>query len=412
MTQLKSDIRDFEKPTVLFFETHPVQYKAPVYKNISIEGKIHPVVVYASDFSVRTGNIDREFGTEVVWDVPLLEGYEYIVLDRSNAVDLRRRSSLGFKGVLSAIRKIKPDIIVLTSFRYIYDYSAFFWAVLLRIPICIRQETQDEMFMATRGRMKSSIRYIIYRAYYLFARGAIDFGHLNRKHLVKHGFNPQILGTAKFSVPDPFVFYDDCRRVSERRKIRMQFGITADAKVIAFFGKLILKKNPSIILKAVSSLPLSARESIVLLFVGAGELLGELVEQAADLQRTTGIRSIFAGFINQSELPSYYLAADILILPSRRMGEAWGLVVNEALSSGCSVVVSDAVGCWPEFKDLPRFRVVREGVQEDISLAILELLSIPRDFYWAQRFLVEYSQNHSAQSVSSYLYRLHSEQYR
>jgi len=35
-----------------------------------------------------------------------------------------------------------------------------------------------------------------------------------------------------------------------------------------------------------------------------------------------------------------------MILPSYR--EPWGLVVNEALSFGCPVVVSDICGCVPE----------------------------------------------------------------
>jgi glycosyltransferase involved in cell wall biosynthesis len=36
----------------------------------------------------------------------------------------------------------------------------------------------------------------------------------------------------------------------------------------------------------------------------------------------------------------------VMVLPSRR--EPWGLVVNEALSYGCPVVVSDICGCTPE----------------------------------------------------------------
>ena len=57
----------------------------------------------------------------------------------------------------------------------------------------------------------------------------------------------------------------------------------------------------------------------------------------------------FAGFVNQTEIPQYYAAADILVLPSRRAGETWGLVVNEALQAGCAVVMTRAVGCHREF---------------------------------------------------------------
>jgi len=30
-----------------------------------------------------------------------------------------------------------------------------------------------------------------------------------------------------------------------------------------------------------------------------------------------------------------------MVLPSRRAGETWGLVVNEALQAGCAVIVSE-----------------------------------------------------------------------
>jgi glycosyltransferase involved in cell wall biosynthesis len=54
---------------------------------------------------------------------------------------------------------------------------------------------------------------------------------------------------------------------------------------------------------------------------------------------------VFHGFVNQSELPAIYAAADVIIAPSV---ETWGLVVNEAMACGLPAVVSDAVGCGPD----------------------------------------------------------------
>ena len=48
------------------------------------------------------------------------------------------------------------------------------------------------------------------------------------------------------------------------------------------------------------------------------------------------------GFVNQSQLGAYFLAADALVMPS--LHETWGLVVNEAMHFGMPVVVSDRVG--------------------------------------------------------------------
>ena len=46
--------------------------------------------------------------------------------------------------------------------------------------------------------------------------------------------------------------------------------------------------------------------------------------------------------MHQSELPSYYHAADVLVLPSET--EPWGLVINEAMAAGTLPVASNRVG--------------------------------------------------------------------
>ena len=55
----------------------------------------------------------------------------------------------------------------------------------------------------------------------------------------------------------------------------------------------------------------------------------------------------FAGFLNQTQIVSAYVASDALVLPSDG-GETWGLVVNEAMSCGLPCIVSDRVGCGPD----------------------------------------------------------------
>jgi glycosyltransferase involved in cell wall biosynthesis len=53
------------------------------------------------------------------------------------------------------------------------------------------------------------------------------------------------------------------------------------------------------------------------------------------------------GFRPQSELGDVYVDADVMVLPSVTR-ETWGLVVNEALTFGVPVIVSDRVGCAPD----------------------------------------------------------------
>src|SRR5439155_18234313 len=83
---------------------------------------------------------------------------------------------------------------------------------------------------------------------------------------------------------------------------------------------------------------------------GSGEIEAELRGFCAEheLNNVT-----FTGFVNQSELPALYAAADVFVLPSGA-DEHWGLAVNEAMCAGLPVVVSREVGCVPD--------LVRDGV--------------------------------------------------
>ena len=81
-------------------------------------------------------------------------------------------------------------------------------------------------------------------------------------------------------------------------------------------------------------------ERLHLLVVGSGELMA----QARAVVAQYNLPVTFAGFLNQSEIPAAYVAADCLVLPSD-YGETWGLVVNEAMACGRPAIVSDRVGC-------------------------------------------------------------------
>ena len=76
------------RPRLLIFETHPIQYRAPIFQALeSLQPGLFEVV-YASDFSVR-GYDDPGFGAKLSWDVPLLSGYACRVLgnDAPGGVD-------------------------------------------------------------------------------------------------------------------------------------------------------------------------------------------------------------------------------------------------------------------------------------------------------------------------------------
>ena len=381
---------------LLIFDSHPVQYKAPVYQQIA---KLKPgalKVIYCTDCSVR-GHRDRDFGQVVAWDTPLLDGYEYLVLNNERGVPLQGFRSLTGRGIHRLLKSEKPAAVLISQFLYEADFFTYLSCLALRIPIWIRHETQDEAFQ--RKPWKRMLRALAYRFIYRGISHAFFIGKLNREHLLRHGIAERRLSSAPYCVDSPFSEMNADSKAASRREVRVKLGISDAETVVLFSGKLIPKKAPDLILEAFARLSAERRASTRIVFLGSGIMLDELQKSG---ERFPG-RVIFAGFVNQRDLPGYYLAADMLVLPSRRMGETWGLVVNEALHAGCGVVVSDAVGSHREFGDWERVRVIQEGDAGACSRAIEELASFPRSFDWCARAMEGYTVRAAATAIVSRL---------
>lgn len=388
---------------VYIFDSHPVQYKAPVYQALQTLLPDAFELIYATDASVRAGNVDKDFGKEVVWDTPLLSGYRYRILGNERGVPLSGPGSLTGRGVFSLLRSERPKAVVLTQSYYWFDHVAYLSCLLLRIPILIRQETQDEMFGGKRPWLKEKIRGLTYRLLYWPVKHAFAFGQLNYRHLVRHGVPPRRISFARFSVPNPIGHMGAADRDAARFQVRRRLGVGPQDVVVAFFGKLIPKKNPDLLFACLNHVPPAVAQRLHFLFVGSGELLEQLQALAEKAQRSHGVQTSFMGFVNQTQLAPYYLASDVVTLPSRRMGEAWGLVINEALNAGCSVIMSDAVGCVTEFGDLEKVRVIPEEDAPALAQALTSLSSCPRDDRWAHEYMQAYSSEAAAAALNSTL---------
>ena len=381
---------------LFIFDSHPVQYKAPVYQQLAklIPGTLK--VIYCTDCSVR-GHQDKDFGRVVAWDTPLLEGYDYVVLNNERGVPLQGFRSLTGRGMFRLLKIARPSAVLISQFLYEADLVTYLSCLLLRIPIWIRHETQDEAFQ--RRLWKRMLRSLAYRLIYSGVSHAFFIGQLNREHLLRHGMKESRLSFAPYCVDSPVAGMSGDEKVTARREMRVKLGIRDSEAVVLFSGKLIPKKAPDLILEAFSLLSPERRSATRVVFLGSGVMMDELKRRAEQFAGSV----IFAGFVNQLELPDYYLAADMLILPSRRMGETWGLVVNEALHAGCGVIVSDAVGSHREFGAWERVRVIKEHDAQACAQAIEELARFPRFFDWCAKEMEPYSVAAAAAAIASQL---------
>jgi rhamnosyl/mannosyltransferase len=99
---------------------------------------------------------------------------------------------------------------------------------------------------------------------------------------------------------------------------------------VLFVGRLVYYKGVHVLLEAMVSC------AGTLTLVGEGPLEPELRRRAAELGIAN--RVIFAGRVADADLPAYYQAADLFVLPSIARTEAFGVVQVEAMAAGLPVV--------------------------------------------------------------------------
>lgn len=377
---------------LLILDTHPVQYRVPVYQELARLRPDRFRVLYATDCSAN-GYHDPGFGTTVKWKLPLLEGYPHEVLNAARNGSMNGFRSLGGEAVSRRIRELRPSAVLFTGFDYEYFARAYTTCLARRVPVWIRQETQDEAFV--RGPLKKLVRHATYRAVYGPVTHAFYIGELNRRHYLRHGLGARRLSRSPYCVRNPLAGLGGMEKAEARIRIRRELGIETAETVVCFAGKFIPKKDPALLIDAarLAGAPDGKR---VVLFIGSGELEDELRGRAT----AAGVRAVFTGFVNQDRLPFFYLAADVFVLPSRRMGETWGLVVNEALHAGCAVIVSEAVGCSAEFGSWDRCRVIPVGDPAACARALDELGRLPRSFDWARQRMEAYSVEAAARGLA------------
>lgn len=114
-------------------------------------------------------------------------------------------------------------------------------------------------------------------------------------------------------------------------EVRARYG--GRGGLVLFVGRLVYYKGLFVLLEAMRGNDAS------LVLIGEGPLARRLMKRAAALGMRERVH--FLGRVPGGDLPSYYRAADLLVLPSMERSEAFGLVLLEAQACGRPVVSTD-----------------------------------------------------------------------
>ena len=186
-------------------------------------------------------------------------------------------------------------------------------------------------------------------------------------------------------------------------KIRERHGLQGKT-IVMFVGRIVHHKG-------IETLLLSAnhtKDPVHYLIVGSGEDTDRLRRMSEEVDKD---RITFTGPVPRNELPEYYGAADMLILPSLSRLEAFGIVGLEAMASAKPVILSRIPGVSEVIDHDQEGMIFDASDAEDLGQKIMKFHENPElrktmGERGRKRVLNEYSMRKVAEKVEKVYHRI------
>lgn len=278
--------------------------------------------------------IGREFGANAV---AFRHDYLFDTATMSfNRVDGERGQKIPFMfGFLTAIRRIRPDVIITEAF---FQWTP--WAVLYHClfgtPLYIGYE-RTPYTERNNGRWKTWHR----RFTDLFVKGYLVNGQETKKYLTSIGIRPEKIHCVGMSADSEGlrIAVDAFRATSDFAAFRAGYH-RGRGLMYLFSGQVVERKGLKYLLAAwMEHRTRFADDTLVI--CGGGDQLDALREKYGSVD---GI--FMLGRVPYGEIHRFYASADVFILPT--IEDNWSLVIPEAMACGLPVATSIYNGCHAE----------------------------------------------------------------
>jgi glycosyltransferase involved in cell wall biosynthesis len=225
------------------------------------------------------------------------------------------------------------ELVVLPGYEQIE-----YWAMLI---VCILLRRKRAVFCDSTvyDRPKYRWKEIAKGLFFRRCHGFFCYGSRSKEYVLGYGVDEKriIFRCQAAALPHA---YDAAKVISEYRANSFK---RSTFSAFLYVGRLSVEKGLDDLLQAFNQVHAKLPESKLDL-VGAGPLKEILAARVKSLGLEQSVN--FLGPKNVEEIGRLFVSSTALVLPSH--SEPWGLVVNESLSYGCPVVVSNVCGCVPE----------------------------------------------------------------
>lgn len=308
------------------------KYKGVVFSQVHLDGAPRGIspsfiqIAETEEIRMGLGAVDLSY-----------HQYPFRLLFRgsyTNASLIRRIGALA-----RDLYKYPVDLVIMPGY-----HRAEYWAMLI---ICILLRRKRAVFCDSTSvdRPRTAWRDMAKRWFFGWCNGFFCYGIRSKEYLMSYGVSESKIAYRCQAAALPHG-YDVDKVLSH---YRLNWRGRPDEPHFLYVGRLSIEKGLDDLFAAFQIL-YKRFPGARLDLVGAGPLSDALKQRVTDLKMSHAIS--FLGGKNLEEIAVLFQTCTALVLPSH--SEPWGLVVNEALSYGCPVVVSSACGCVPD--------LVREGV--------------------------------------------------
>ncbi len=312
---------------LLIFDTHPIQYRSPVFMTLTARHPNTKVFYFDEAFDGRRWWF-HEYGKipEQKWDLELRTGFE------STVVGTR---ALGpwktFWKLRRILREEKPAQVALYGYYLPEHWMLRVLCGWRHIPLVFIGETYQSGAKSIRRFLKGPLRAYFFAGVSRF----ITIGEKTRAYYRELGVPEDRMVSAKYCVDLQFFSKTEQDRQTLRAEWRQRFGIPPDAFVTLFVGRLFERKRPQDVIALARHL--RGNPGFHTVIVGNGPLETPLRAASVGMERVHWL-----GFQNQAQTAQAYCGSDVLYVPSEY--ETWGLVVNEAAACGIASIVTETCG--------------------------------------------------------------------
>ncbi len=313
-----------KKQKLLILQTHPIQYYAPIYKTLANRDKIDVVVIYLTDAGAKT-HFDPGFNREVKWDIDLLAGYRYRILQPNRSINNKNFWTKHDSRLTDLIDEEKPDWIMLYGYSSRMNWSVWWHAQKRGIKLLYTSDSNARI-ESYKTKLHAYLKKIIVSRFFKKIDYFFTPSDANKEYLLRYGaliqkiiWCPFAIEVDRFTIPE----------INTKRNFNFVWA-----------GKFIERKRCKDYLIALINLK---KEGYIFkaLLVGDGVLANELNPLIKSLLSTHHLEQL--GFVNQAGLPDVLHSAETLIFTSEN--EPYGLIATEAAACGCALIVADNIGC-------------------------------------------------------------------